>query len=166
VQGLVDSGENHAWNLVKVNGAYYYVDVTWGDASYQSDASDWDNGYVPEINYDYLCVTTEQLQRTHTIQNYVPLPECTAEADNYYVRENTLFFEYDSEKMSLLFQKLGTEGYPDVTVKCNDADTYSSIYEALIEQQDIFDYLPEEKDTISYTLNEKQLSMTFWMTNE
>ena len=167
VQGIVETGEGHAWNLVKVDGSYYYVDVTWGDASYlNADGQDYSAGYTPEINYDYLCITTEQLLRTHTPEEIVQLPECTGTAANYYVREDALFYSYDREKMSRLFQTAQESGRADVTVKCADSSCFAQMQEALIENQEIFDYLPDSGGTITYACNDKQLSLTFWMTNQ
>ncbi len=166
VQGSVDTGEGHAWNLVKVNGSFYYVDATWGDASYQADDGKTGTGYVPEINYDYLCVTTQQLLRTHILINSVPMPACVDEKDNYYVREGALFANYDREQMRVLFQRFIDEERPDVTVKCANEECFRQLMAALVDGQEIFDYLGDGCSTIAYTHNEKQLSMTFWVTNE
>ena len=53
-----------------------------------------------------------------------------------------------------------------MTVKCSDSACFQEILSALIEGQEIFDYLSSESGTIAYAHNEKQLSLTFWVTNE
>ena len=166
VQGSVDSGEGHAWNLVKVDGSYYFLDVTWGDASYRSEDGGLENEtYFPEINYDYLCVTTGQLETTHKVENCVPIPECMATAANYDVREDALFTFYEREKLERIFQEAKESGRTDVTVKCADSICYQEMKTKLLDNQEIFDFFPMESETISYACNEKQLSLTFWMTN-
>ena len=166
VLGTVDTGEVHAWNLVKLDDSYYYVDTTWGDASYQISGAELQGYVMPEINYDYLCVTTEELLRTHTLGGQIPMPLCDATEDNYYVQEGALFMEYDKEQMQKLFQKAMEQGRADVTVKCVDIVCYQDIISALIDRQEIFDYLPENDGSVAYAQNDKQLSLTFWVTNE
>lgn len=162
VQGTVDTGEGHAWNLVKVDGSYYYMDATWGDASYQMNGETEENSYMPAVNYDYLCVTTQQLLRTHTLGGYVPMPECTAMEANYYVRENALFSRYNREQMTQLFERAKEQQKPDVTVKCTDYNCFLEVRIALIDNQEIFDYMEDKEGEITYASNEKQLSITFW----
>lgn len=166
VLGNVDTGEGHAWNLVQVDGSYYYVDTTWGDASYQQEEGTTMQLAMPEINYDYLNVTTAELLRTHTIGGNVPMPACVATEANYYVKEGALFTSYDREQMAALFSGAVAQGREDVTVKCADADCYEEVLNALIENQEIFSFLSTEGNSIAYAQNEKQLSLTFWVTNE
>lgn len=169
VLGTVETGEGHAWNLVKVDGDYYYVDTTWGDVSYQTDESSSQESTqvaMPEINYDYLNVTSEELLRTHIIGGQVPMPVCTATAANYYVREGSLFVSYDREQMAALFQRAIENGQRDLTIKCADAVCYEEIMAALIDNQEIFDYLQDRESGVAYAQNDKQLSLTFWVTNE
>lgn len=169
VLGTVETGEGHAWNLVKVDGDYYYVDTTWGDVSYQTEGASSQEGtqmVMPEINYDYLNVTSEELLRTHIIGGQVPMPVCTATAANYYVQEGSLFVSYDREQMAALFQRAIENGQRDVTIKCADAACYGEIMAALIDGQEIFDYLQNRDSGVAYAQNDKQLSMTFWVTNE
>ncbi|MDR0949696.1 MAG: hypothetical protein LBM69_09300 [Lachnospiraceae bacterium] len=165
VFGQVNQGESHAWNLVRVNDNYYYVDSTWGDASYQTnDASDQPR--APQINYDYLCVTTQQILTTHILDDMISMPECNSLRDNYYVKEGLYFTAYDEEQLFEVFSKAKEEGKTDITIKCDDMETYVMMEQSLIEQRGIFNYIDAVDDVISYAQNEKQLSMTFWMTKE
>lgn len=165
VMGTVDTGEGHAWNLVKADGSYYYLDTTWGDASYQTDGVE-DPGLLPEINYDYLLVTTEQLLRTHTLGGPVPMPQCVAAEDNYYVREGAYFTAVVEEQLAAVFTGALAQGRTDITLKCADLEVYREMERLLIGEQGIFKYLDIPGDTVCYAGNEKQLSITFWMTKE
>ena len=120
---------------------------------------------MPEVNYDYLCVTTEQLLRTHTLETYVPVPECTATSANFYVREGALLTDYDIGQIQQLFGKMMEQNRTDITLKCADVDCYNKVRLSLINNQEIFDFLPADYGKVSYAHNEEQLSLTFWVTN-
>ena len=135
-----------------------------GDAD--SSGQERDGLTLPEINYDYLNVTTEELLRTHSIGGVVPMPLCTATKANYYVMEGAYFTSYDRDQMAALFEKAAEQGKWDVSVKCSDAECYGEIFQALIEDKDIFDYMGDREGGIAYAQNEKQFSLTFWVTSE
>lgn len=167
VLGTVGDGEGHAWNLVKVDGSYYYMDTTWGDASYQlGEAGEAAGVGMPAISYDYLNITTEELLRTHTIGGDVPMPVCTAKEANYYVREEALFESVDSELLRRFFDRAADCRRTDVTVKCADAVCYEEMADILINGQKIFDFWKDAGSHIAYAKNDNQLSLTFWVTND
>lgn len=83
----------HAWNIVRVDGEYYYLDATWGEFNVEDNLE-------PEksIFYDYFCVTTAELLKSHRPdQRLIAYPEFTATAANYFVKENK---RYDLSKQS------------------------------------------------------------------
>ncbi len=94
------------------------------------------------------------------------MPQCVATEANYYVREGALFSSYDREQMAELFRRKIQEGQEAVTVKCTDAVCYGEVLDALVGKQEIFSYLPDREGSIAYAQNEKQLSVTFWVTKE
>lgn len=157
------NGERHGWNLVRVNGAYYYLDPTWGDASYASGSADSAlNGFVPAINYDYFLVTTDEITRTHSIEKVVELPECTAVEDNYFVREGLYFDTYDVEKLAAIFGSEATRAAGYVTLKCDTSETYDLMVQTLIGSQAIFDFVDKQGESIAYTSNDELRTISFW----
>lgn len=165
ILGEVSQGEGHAWNAVRIDGQWYYVDTTWGDASYQAVGGDesYPQKAKPTINYDYLCVTTEQLCKTHTIENVVAPPECVSMEANYYVKEGLYFTELNKEQLTRIFQDGYERGNAYVTLKCASKEIYEQMQDMLILNQEIFQYLDCPEGVVSYTDDEEQYSMSFWL---
>ena len=163
VQGEVNDGEPHAWNFVKADGEYYYVDATWGDISYQNMAGDGNSDPADYVNYDYFCVTTEELLRTHRITEELEMPLCTAKEDNYFMREGLEIRSVDLDRIKEIFSKTRAEGGPYVTFRAADYGLYCILYATLIDNNGIFDCLPDDVPEINYASNEQQYTFTFWM---
>ena len=85
--------ELHAWNTVKINGNWYYVDCTWGDPIVEIED---ETEKKLNVDYSYLHINTEDLLKTHTLDEiYLKLPKYTATADNYHVKEAFCFEAFD-----------------------------------------------------------------------
>lgn len=164
VLGKVRQGDGHAWNLVSVNDNWYYIDATWGDAYYLlGDDVQTQMTRTAAINYDYFCVTTEQIEQTHSMDMVIAMPECSAISDNYYVREGLYFTSYEEDRIAELFKTAREENRETITVKCSDSAIYENMVTELIENQKVFQYVDAPDGTIAYTDNEQQNSITFWL---
>lgn len=161
VNGTAQQGEVHAWNLLLLDGQYYHLDVTWGDDSY-TIAND-ESTSVGMTNYSFFCVTTEEILKTHTIENVVELPECVANENNYYVKEGYYFESLDTDRLSNIFSQAYANQKGYVEIKCMDGVVYREIYTYLIEDQHIFDYLEDSRDTVSYYDGKELLLLEFWL---
>ena len=157
------NGEGHAWDLVLADGEYYYLDPTWGDASYSKAEESTENVRIPSINYDYFLVTTQELEKTHQLDESIPLPECMADADNYYVHEGLYLDTYNEDQIKWIFEKARQSQTGYITMKCSNAEVYSQTKEKLIDEQEVFRFLQTDGNSISYTMNETQLTLSFWI---
>ena len=161
VVGKVNNGEGHAWNLVNIDGSYYYLDATWGDAGYISNPDESD-ALPGGISYHFLNVTTEEMNRTHTLDNVMPMPYCIATDANYYVREGEYLTGYQSQKLHSLFDEATEEGERFVTFKCSSESVYNMCVLKLLDKQDIFSYLPAGSRSVDYFTDEDLRIISFW----
>lgn len=161
VNGKAGDGQEHAWNLVFLDGEPYHLDATWGEDSYISS-----EGIVlanEKVHYNYFCVTTEEISKSHLIENEVELPYCTAKENNYYVKEGLYFDTLDIEKLDAIFQRAYETPTGYAGLKCKSLSVYQEILTYLIDEQHIFKYPDKEKDTITYYGDEELLLLEFWL---
>lgn len=59
------SNGDHMWNMVKVGGNWYHVDVTWDDPISNSG---------PVLRHNYFLISDSTISSDHRIDNYFPVP--------------------------------------------------------------------------------------------
>ncbi|MGN0114102.1 MAG: hypothetical protein ACI396_02120, partial [Acutalibacteraceae bacterium] len=107
------TSDTHAWNLIKLEGDYYHLDVTWGD---ESDTKK-NKPQTEIVNYDCFCITTADLARLddHTPESDFPIPECTATKCNYHRRHGLYFETYDYDRVRSIVCESVLRGKLDVS---------------------------------------------------
>lgn len=130
VEGSISgAGEDHAWNLVRADDVYAYVDTTWGDPTYKVEGDRADN---EGIIYDYLGITTEEMLRDqHVFATTDELPDCTSHDLDYYQREGMVFDAYDEQALSASFASQMADGSQMAAFKFSDEDAYRQAVQAL-----------------------------------
>lgn len=93
-QGL--NAADHAWNIVRIDGAYYHVDATWDDVQ-----EEWDSS---KVGYQYFNLSDEEIQKTH-IWDKSKYPQCISTKYNYF-RYGNLFAENRAEAFSMLYNAI------------------------------------------------------------
>lgn len=79
------TGSNHEWNYVKVDGEYYWTDITWDDGG-------------DSVSHTYLMFNTDQLLRTRSFMSVQGnVPECTSLESSYFMMNGGYFETYDEK---------------------------------------------------------------------
>lgn len=107
VTGTVNAGESHAWNIVECDGAWYNVDVTFGDPVFleQETQESGTGNPVDRVFYDYLCVSDGVFLRNHVPDTELVLPACDSTELEYYRRNGRYFEEASRSQMLELMQE-------------------------------------------------------------
>ena len=162
------TGGGHAWNLLKIDGEYYYLDTTWDDSSDTIQS-------VRDMNhaYDYFCVTTDELLRTRDLSRTpLQLPVCTARRANYHEHNGFILEQrYDEEKLRSLAREAAAAGRSNFTVKCWTNSVYETAKRRLcIDNSETFDLLKTagkqdkriQTTRYRYSCDDNMWTITIW----
>ena len=131
----------HVWNIVKCNGMYYNVDVTWGDAVITLMSDDGTLTRDIDKNYEFFLVDDASLIGTHDPEPVVSMPRCNSMEDCYYRHEGLYFTDIDSDQFYRAFNDAYANGETYLFLKASDSYVFDKIKKHLFEDQNIFKYM-------------------------
>lgn len=155
VTGTANS-EPHAWNLVRIDDAYYYMDVTWGNPSYMNASGSGEPDY---IDYSYLNLTWEEISRDHTYGDFFQIPETTATDANYFVMEDLCFGD-DFAAVGQAVEEASQAGQ-NLQIKFSTPEIYAQALNELIVQRGLYQYCPD-LGAYSYSFRESANTLYFF----
>ncbi|MGN0696231.1 MAG: transglutaminase domain-containing protein [Oscillospiraceae bacterium] len=143
---ILGESQQHMWNMVKLDGKWYHIDLTWDDPN-KSD-------YPDAVFYDYFCVSTDRMLEFRTIDgNSHELPEAESNDLEYYTY-NSLVVSSVSEARELFAKeaaKASEEGRPVVQFRCSTSEVYEEIIDEFFsnnKQNNILDMVDDVNETI------------------
>ena len=149
------NNESHAWNLVYLDDAYYYMDVTWGNSKYLDD----NNDTAKRINYAYLAMTTEEISQNHVITSSFEVPECLSNADNYFVKKGLYYHWFGVDSIGNRLAESYNAGDEEISLKFSNSDLYTRVQTYFFDEKHISDYI-QELQSVYYLLDENSNVIT------
>ena len=131
------STEGHAWNIVKLDGEYYYVDATNGD---QPDFLNGNAAQLEEhktIIYDYLCPFPEEYEKKYIRSEELIVPDCTAKDMNFYVLNQGCFDGYDWENIYDYCKMRLDNGAAVVRFKFSNQEAFAAACNELLDNGEV-----------------------------
>ena len=128
-------GEPHAWNLICLDGEYYYMDATWGNNGYRNK----EGKETPFIDYNYMAMTTAEMQLGHMPDSEQNLPECTSVVNNYYRKEGNYIETWEPDVIGSKLVE-AWEAQQVITLRFSDNALRKRAFRYFIKEGHIADY--------------------------
>lgn len=142
--------ENHAWNLVRINGEYYHIDPTWNDPI-TIDGSD-------VLRYNYFNLTDDEISKSHFWKR-----------DKYPIANSNNYNYFNYNKLVLLGEKALEERLREILlqkeerylVKIIEVDYLGISIDEIIQRIVDKDYSLIKLKSYSYSLDENHGIVNF-----
>ncbi|MDR3314345.1 MAG: hypothetical protein LBS96_07815 [Oscillospiraceae bacterium] len=145
----------HAWNKVRIDGAWYQVDSTW------NDPVGADGGSPRSPLHSYFNLTDAEMGLTHALTpDDMP---CTATKANYFAVKGLLFRQIDRDAEAVLAQTLAEAvdaGAELLEFRCETRAAYDAAVERLFEDQRIYRILSNADIASRRKISSQRVSFT------
>ncbi|MEE1025226.1 MAG: hypothetical protein U0L48_09220 [Acutalibacteraceae bacterium] len=129
----------HVWNYCKLDGEYYYFDLTWDDNA-ENEKEYYDHSYF------YFAVTTDELRadENREYSEHATTPLCTGTQYNYFVYNGMYFdkYEYKTAKASIK-EQLKDNDY--IMLKFAGKEERDKAKKSLIDRENIYDLVNQDE---------------------
>lgn len=154
---------DHAWVAQVVDSEIYFTDPTWGDC-YENTIS---NSFASHI---YFLVSSDDIEKTHKLGSIYNFMKCTADKNNYFVKEGLYFLEYNQPKTRNAIKNSLERGENGIELKYADDEAYEKAQNILLDNENIYLILMSidlfsgrlESSSLSYSCNDTHRVITIF----
>ncbi len=143
-------GENHAWNLVKIEDEYYHIDSTWDDPMTNDDSN--------VLRYNYFNLNGEEISKSHN-WNKEEYPSANGEKYNYFKYNNLIINGKEELENKIKNILLKRKSY--LLVKINNFNNEDILLNEIIENIVYENYKSIDLKSYSYSIDEEYGILSF-----
>ena len=119
------ANEEHMWNIVRMDGDYYHIDLTWDDPDKEQ--------FPDSVRYDYFCLTDERIRQLRTVTGSdFELPAANGTKFQYYTYNDLVAGSVEEAESLILRETAKAAETKSSTVQFMCAD--SSVFEAVTDK--------------------------------
>lgn len=147
-----DAGGPHAWNCIFIEDEGYYLDITWDDPDHKYD----------EPVYDYFCITSDSLEKTHELDTEFETPNCYAKTYNYFEYSGFRLDRYDFDDFCDAVDRQQDQHV--INVQFGSLSELGKACKDLMDRGNIYDVPAlEDESKITYSINEDHYTLTVYV---
>lgn len=110
----------HAWNYVKLDQQYYWIDVTWDDPV--TDSGDTDSAFPEDwVHHHYFMLDDTTFRRTRTFdEENVFIPACNSMTENEFVKSGNYLESYNFAELDRKFTENKSTGRLEIMFRTEE----------------------------------------------
>ncbi|MCR4747425.1 MAG: hypothetical protein K5836_03020 [Clostridiales bacterium] len=171
-EGEKDSFAGHMWNIVKIDGNMYNLDVTWDDYAVM-DLVDFPDNSVSHV---YFNMSTADISRNRTTDDQTLWADCVMPSYGYFKNKGLYFSSYNAvteqSMKDAIVESLST-GYNSVEFAFSDRSSYDSAFDILVTRGSMYNIilsanrqvaagLRVDPSSVQYAMDENNLVLRFF----